>query len=162
MQKIFAVVMIGTAVALAACGKKDEQKTVYSDGTNTVTQTGSGDHMTITGSNGEKVEFGSGASAKMPSYLSLYPGAKITSSFTGQGKDGGGGVVTFHAGAAPAQIIAFYKQKAAAAGMSEAMNMETGGTTMFAANNDKAKTSLSVTATKAADGADAQVTWSTK
>lgn len=161
MQKIFAVVMIGAAVSLAACGKKDE-KTVYSDGQNTITQSGSGDHMTVTGSNGAKMEFGSGASAKMPSYLPLYPGAKITASFTGQGKDGAGGVVTFHTDAAPGDVIAFYKQKAAAAGMVDAMNMETGGTTMFAANNEKAKTQLSVSATKGSDGTDGQITWGSK
>jgi hypothetical protein len=161
MQKIFAMVALGAAVSLAACGKKDE-KTVYSNGGATVTQSSSGDHMTITGANGEKVEFGSGSSAKMPSYLPLYPGANITASFSGQGKDGSGGVVTFHTGATPADVISFYKKKAAAAGMTEAMNMESGGTTLFTAANEKAKTTLSVSATKGTDGTDAQVTWGSK
>ncbi len=161
MQRIFVAVAVGAALTLTACGKKDD-KTVYSDGKNTVTASSSGDHMTITGANGEKVEFGSGASAKLPAYLPLFPGAKITASFSGQGKDGAGGVVSFHTSAAPADVIAFYKQKAVAAGMADAMNMETGGTMMYAANNEKAKTQLSVTATKAADGSDAQVTWGSK
>jgi hypothetical protein len=46
--------------------------------------------------------------------------------------------------------------------MTEAMNMESGGTTLFTAANEKAKTTLSVSATKGTDGTDAQVTWGSK
>ena len=95
MRRIVAVMMMGAALGLVGCGKTDTK--TYSDGKgNNVSVSNAGDHMTITGSNGEKVEFGTGASAKMPAYLPLYPGAKVTASFTGQGKDGSGGMVSFH------------------------------------------------------------------
>ncbi|MBV9992859.1 MAG: hypothetical protein JOZ72_16395 [Alphaproteobacteria bacterium] len=163
MQKIFAVIAIGAALALSGCGKKDE-KTVYSDGKNTVSTSESGDHMTITGQNGDKAEFSSGASAaaKLPAYAPLYPGASVTSSFTGSGKDGSGGVVAFHTKAAPADVIAFYKDKTAAGGLAQSMNADMNGTLMFAASKDGDKTSISVTATKGTDGTDAQITWGTK
>ena len=163
MQKIFAVLAIGAALALAGCGKKDE-KTVYTDGKNTVSTSESGDHMTITGQNGEKVEFGSGASAaaKLPAYAPLYPGATVTSSFTGSGKDGSGGVVAFHTSAAPADVIAFYKDKTAAGGLTQSMNADMNGTLMFAAGKDNDKTSISITATKAAGGTDTTITWGSK
>ena len=87
--------------------------------------------MTITGANGEKVEFGTGSSAKMPSDIPLYPGAKVTASFSGQGKDGSGGMVAFTTTASPDDVIAFYKQKAEAIGMAQTMNMDMGGTKSY-------------------------------
>jgi predicted small lipoprotein YifL len=161
MRKTFALVTIAAAVALAGCGKKD-QKVYTDDKGNSMSVSNTGDHMTITGNNGEKVEYGTGSNVKMPDYLPLYPGATVTTSMTGQGKDGSGGFVVFHAAAQPADIIAFYKQKAGAAGMADALNMQTGNSMTYMASNDKEKKSLSVTATKAADGTDAQVTWGMK
>ncbi len=160
MRRIFTVVMIGAAIGLVGCGKTDTK--TYSDGKgNNVSVSNAGDHMTITGSNGEKVEFGTGASAKMPSYLPLYPGAKVTASFSGQGKTARA-ACRLHAAATPADIIAYYKQKAASAGMADTMNMDAGGTMTYMASNEKAKTTLSVSATKGSDGSDGQVTWGTK
>jgi len=163
MHRIFAVIALGTAVALAGCGKKDE-KTVYSDGQHTVTQSSAGDHMTVTGQDGQKMEFGTGANAaaKLPDYAPLYPGATITSSFAGSGKDGSGGSLAFHTTAAPADVIAFYKDKTAGGGLKQSMNADMNGTLMFAAQKDDSKTQISVTATKGANGTDGQVTWSAK
>jgi hypothetical protein len=164
MRKVIAVTMIAAAAAAAAlsgCGRSDTK--VYSDGKSSVAVSNNGDgHMTITGENGAKMEFGAGSQAKLPSYLPLYPGAKVTASFTGQGKDGSGGMVSFHTPAAPAEVIAFYKQKAGAAGMADTMNMDSGGTMVYIAANEKAKSQVSVSATKASDGTDAQVTWGAK
>lgn len=163
MRRAFAVLMIGTAFALAGCGKSD-QKVYTDDKGNKVAVSNSGDHMTITGSNGEKVEFGSGANAtaKLPSYLPLYPGSTVTSSFTGSGKDGSGGVIVFHAHAAPAAIIAFYKDKTTSAGMAQTMTSEMGQTSTYIASNDKTKQTASISATAGGDGSDVNLTWSTK
>ena len=162
MRKLFAVAMIGAAVALVGCGKSDTK--TYTDGSgNSITTSKDGDgHMTITGANGEKVEFGTGSSAKMPSDIPLYPGAKVTASFSGQGKDGSGGMVAFTTTASPDDVIAFYKQKAEAIGMAQTMNMDMGGTKSYVAANEKDKRTLSITATKASDGTTGQVTWGTK
>ncbi len=178
MRTNFAVAAIAAALTLAGCGKHDQNSstttTANSDGTTTTTTTtssgGGANHMTITGSNGEKVEIGTGSSAKLPDYLPMYPGGAITSSFTGSGKDGGGGVVVFHAkGADPAAIIAFYKDKAKAAGMADKMNMDMGGTLTYVASNEDTdagkvkggKKTLTVSATKKDGGVDVQLTWGT-
>ena len=162
MRNLVVIAIIATAAGLAGCGKSDTK--VYSNGKDSMAVSQSGDHMTVTGSNGEKVEFGSGASAsaKTPTYLPLYPGAKVTSSFTGSGKDGSGGVVTFSANATPADIINFYKPKVTAAGMAQTMSMEMGATTTYAATNEASKQSVSVSATKGGDGTTVQLTWSGK
>jgi hypothetical protein len=163
MRKAIGVLMLGAAVVLTGCGKSDQK--VYTDNKgNQVAVSNSGDHMTITGQNGEKVEFGSGASAtaKLPAYLPLYPGATVTSSFTGSGKDGAGGVIVFHAQAAPAAIIAFYKDKTASAGMAQSMAAESGQTSTYIAANEKTKQTASISATASSDGSDVNLTWSNK
>jgi hypothetical protein len=188
MRAIFAVAAIAAALTLAGCGKHDSSNSSTgsgssdnssagtgasggSSGGSTVTSvTGGTNHMTITGSNGEKVEIGTGASAKLPDYIPMYPGGTVTSSFTGSGKDGGGGVVVFHAkGADPAAVVAFYKDKAKAAGMADKVSMDMGGTLTYVASNEDTdagkvkggKKTLSVSATKKDDGADVQLTWGT-
>jgi len=162
MRTIIAATIAATAIGLVGCGKSDTK--VYSNGKDSVAVSQSGDHMTVTGSNGEKVEFGNGvtATANMPSYLPLYPGAKVTASFTGSGKDGSGGVVTFSANAAPADIINFYKPKLTTAGMAQTASMEMGATTTYVAANEASKRSVSVSATKSGDGTTVQLTWSGK
>jgi hypothetical protein len=162
MRKLVAATMMIAAAGLTACGKHDTK--VYTDSKgNSVAMSNTGDgHMTITGSNGEKVEIGAGSEAKMPSWLPLYPGAKVTASFTGQGKDGNAGMVSFHTTDSADAVIAFYKQKAGGAGMADTMNMNSGGTVVYVAANEKAKTQLSVSATKESDGTTAQVNWGAK
>jgi hypothetical protein len=160
MRAFVTVVMIGAAVGLVACGKSDTK--TYSTGNGSVTVSNSNDHMTITGANGEKVEFGTGTNAKLPAFLPLYPGATVQSSFTGNGKDGTGGMVSFHAHASPAEIIGFYKDKSTAAGMAQTVMADMGGTSTYVAANDKTKQTVSVSATKDADGATVQLTWGMK
>ncbi|HVU19635.1 MAG TPA: hypothetical protein VHE09_02820 [Rhizomicrobium sp.] len=162
MRKLVIATMVVAAAGLSGCGKKDTK--VYTDSNgNSVAMSNSGDgHMTVTGSNGEKVEIGAGSQAKMPSWLPLYPGAKVTASFTGQGKDGNAGMVSFSTSDGPEAVIAFYKQKAGAVGMADTMNMNSGGTLVYIAANEKTKTQLSVSATKGGDGTTGQVTWGAK
>ena len=157
----WAVIAAG-AVIVAGCGKTDSK--VYSNGKESVRVSDTGDHITMTGQNGEKIEIGGkqDVSAKLPAYLPMYPGGEVKSSFFGNGKDGAGGVVMFHTKAAAQDVIAFYKQKATSAGMADAMDMNSGGTILYAGNNDKTKESVQVAATKSSDGADVQLTWSGK
>jgi len=164
MRILVAISTIVAVTALAGCGKHDTKTYTDSNG-NSVAVSNNGDgHMTVTGSNGEKVEFGSGAAAtaKMPSYLPLYPGAKVTTSFTGSGKDGAGGMVAFQVAASAADVVSFYKAKATSAGLAQTMSAEMGDTTTYVAANDKTKHTVSVSATKGSDGTTVQITWSEK
>lgn len=166
MRKIFTVLMVGAALGLAGCGKKEE-KTVYSDGQTTVTQTGNvaggGDgHITVTGPNGEKAEYGTGASAKLPAYLPVYPGGTVTMSTSGSSASGSGGSTLIHTSAAPSDVIAFYKGKTAAHGMKDVATTEAGAMISYAAEDATQKESVSVIATKGADGTDVQIIWGSK
>jgi len=163
MRTLVAVSMIAAATALAGCGKHDTKTYTDSNG-NSVAVSNSGDHMTMTGSNGEKVEIGGNqdVSGKLPAYLPMYPGGEVKSSVFGNAKDGNSGMVMFHTKAAAADIIAFYKGKAMAAGMSDAMDMNSGGTILYAGNNDKTNQTVQVAATGSSGGTDVQLTWSSK
>ena len=162
MRKFVVVSMAVAAAGLTGCGKSGTK--VYSNGKESVAVSQSGDHMTMTGSNGEKVEIGDNqdVSGKLPAYLPMYPGGQVKSSVFGNGKDGLGGMVMFHTNAAAADIIAFYKSKASAAGMADTMDMNSGGTILYAGNNDKTKETVQVAATKSNDGTNVQLTWSGK
>ncbi len=157
MRDLFVVAVIGAAIGLTACG---QHETKYSTDSGTVSVSNAGDHVSMTGAHGEKVEIGGvGSSAKLPSYLPLYPGGMVQSSFTGSGKDG---VVVFRVHAAPADVVGFYKQKATAAGMAQTLSAEMGATTTYVAANDKSKQTLSISATKGSDGTDVQLAWGAK
>jgi len=66
------------------------------------------------------VELGAG-SGKLPSWLPVYPGAKIESHLSGSGMDGDneaeGGIYGFTSSASPAQVMTFYQDKARELGM---------------------------------------------
>jgi hypothetical protein len=165
MRKLVVVTMIIAAAGLTACGKSGTK--VYTDGKSTVSVSDADKgHVTITGANGEKVEIGGtqDVAGKLPSYLPMYPGGTVKSSMIGNGKDGMGGLIVFHTNAAAADVIAFYKGKATAAGMADTMDMNTGATTMYVGTNQKTNESVQVAATKSSDGAgtDVQLTWSNK
>jgi len=162
MRKLIVLAMIAIAAGVAGCGKSATK--VYTNGKDNVAVSNSGDHMTITGANGAKVEFGSGttATAKMPSFLPLYPGAKVTTSITGSDKNGSGGMVAFQVAASTDDVVNFYKQKTTAAGMAQAMSAQMGDTSTYVAANDKTKQSVSVSATKGGDGTTVQITWGAK
>ena len=162
MRKFVIIAMIATAAGLSGCGKSATK--VYTNGKDSVAVSNNGDHMTITGNNGAKVEFGSGtnATAKMPSYLPLYPGAKVTTSITGSDAHGSGGMVAFQVAAGAEDVVNFYKQKTTEAGMAQAMSAQMGDTTTYVAANDKTKQSVSISATKGGDGTTVQITWGAK
>ncbi len=154
-------------VALAGCGRNQDQQhnvTVSGNG-GTVSVSGNGEHMTIKDTTGkESVEInsnGGGVPANLPDFVPVYPGAKVTSSVVGNGNNGNGGMIIEQTNASISDVIAFYKQKSAASGFVEAMNMNTGGTTMFTATSSDKKKSINVVASTSNGSTQAQITWGT-
>jgi len=162
-------VMLLAALALAACGKsdKDSNRVVISgkDGDVTITSNGTsnGEHVTMKGADGKtSMEInagGMGANVKLPDFVPLYPGAKVQSSVTGNGSGGAGGTYMFDTTAAPADVIAFYKSKAAAAGLAETLNLTNGQGITYVASANEGKKTIQVVAVKADNGAHVQVIW---
>lgn len=125
---------------------------------------GSGGHFTMKASDGKQsVEInatGDHANANVPDFVGVYPGGKVQSTTISAGKDGNGGTMSFQTTAPPASVIAWYKEKAASEGLSKAIDMDMGGTTMFTAHADAGKKTLQVVAASSAGGAEVQVNWS--
>ena len=96
----------------------------------------------------------------MPADVPIFPGAVVESSVTGGEAAGGGNLVTFHANAPPAALIAFYKEKAAEAGLGSTFSNQAGDNMMFTAGKDGSEEGLQVIATPADGGSSVQLTWS--
>lgn len=159
------VIAIAAVSVLAGCGPKSNDgrdvKVYGKDGN--VTISGNGEHVTVKSSNGQASVEINGSDAKLPDFAPLYPGATVTSSFVGSGGgDGHGGMASFETGAAAADVIAFYKRKAAAAGLVDKMDTAMGGSLMFVAGGGDDKKGFQVIAVKSGTGTRAQVTWSDK
>ncbi len=102
---------------------------------------------------------GAGASAKMPDYAPLYPGAEVQTSVNASGSSAGG-MVMFKSKDSSDAVIAFYRKSAAAAGMANVVDTASGDTKAFTASSDTTHHSLSVVSNKSDDGVTVQVTWS--
>lgn len=98
-----------------------------------------------------------------PVFAALYPGAQIDSPATlASGPTGPGGLITFTTDAAPETVVAFYRQRAEAAGLSPVMAMNQGEARAYgaAARKDKGA-SLQVVASPGESGlTSVQLSWS--
>lgn len=98
-----------------------------------------------------------------PAFAVLYPGARVDGAPTlADGVGGPGGIVAFTVDANPDQIVAFYKQRAEAAGLASVMGMNQGDTRAYgAAGSGESAAALQVVASPTeGGGASVQLTWS--
>ena len=185
MRHVLTIAAAAACLAVVACDQKSNDVTVKGqNGSVTVstngqnftmkasddknanfTMSGSGGHFTMRASDGKQnVEInatGSG-NTKIPDFVAVYPGGKVRSTTINSGKDGNAGTLSFQTNASPAMVIAWYKDRAAHEGLSKAIDMDMGGTTMFTAHADGEKKTLQVIVASAAEGAQVQVNWSAK
>jgi hypothetical protein len=150
-------------VLVTGCGRSSDKTVTIpaKDGNVTISGSGNGEHMTIKSADGTAVmdiNPNGGVHAVMPDFAPLYPGANVTSSIGGANPNGSKGAqVTFTVNAAPADVIAFYKQKSDAAGLAQTVNADVNGTVMFEAG--KGKKSEVVSATKSGNSTQVSVVW---
>jgi hypothetical protein len=155
---------IGLTCLLAACDQNKQQGSVVVSQNGQVSVSANGEHLTVTDAkNKETVNYSSNglASANLPSFVPLYPGAKVTTSVVGSGTANGGTIV-FVTSDSPEAVIAYYKQKSAAAGFAQTANMNMGGMTMFTATADAQKKSLQVMASTQNGKTQGQIVWGQK
>lgn len=108
---------------------------------------------------------GAGAPAvgDAPAFASLYPGAVVNGAPTlASGPAGPGGVVVFTTDAPPETIVAYYRQRAEAAGLRPIMSMNQGDARAYgAAASGENGASLQVVASPGDGGlTSVQLTWS--
>ena len=98
-----------------------------------------------------------------PAFAAVYPGAQIDSPATlASGPTGPGGLVTFTTEATPETVIAFYRQRAEAAGLSPVMAMNQGEARAYGAAARKENgATLQVVASPGEGGlTSVQLSWS--
>lgn len=156
------LMIIATAVAavsLAGCGKKDDDgkpKVAATPGGYTVT-TGDGAATVSTGAQAARH-----AASGLPDFAPLFPGAQVENAVTSVSSDDGkteGATVTYTVAAAPDKVIAFYKQKAEAAGFKSVMDANMGAALMFAASDEASNRALQVIASGKGASTSVVVTW---
>lgn len=113
-------VTITSVVLLAACSNADEH---------TVTKPESGESVTLR--TAEDTEAGIAPPANLPAFALVYPGATVTASVTGNA-DEAKGMVSFTTTDSADAVIAFYRDKAVAAGLAEQAEMNMSGTRILA------------------------------
>ena len=98
-----------------------------------------------------------------PAFAALYPGAQVDAPATvASGPTGPGGLITFTTDALPEAVIAFYRQRAEAAGLAPVMAMNQGEARAYGAAARKADgATLQVVAAPGEGGlTSVQLTWS--
>ena len=103
------------------------------------------------------------AAAGAPAFAVIYPGAELKGPATvAQGPAGPGGIVQFTTDAEPEAVIAFYRQRAAAAGLKPINSMNRGDAQAYSAGDGASGRGklLQVIATRIEDGpTDVQLDW---
>jgi hypothetical protein len=156
------LVLAVAALALASCGKSDDASETNTQGkyamaanNNNQDAMGSSDNNTSSDSEGVPSDF------RLPDFVALFPGAKVISTTNGIGPDNSGGMLTFETGAAPSDVIDFYKNNTASAGLKEKTSTSQASMLVFTAASDDNKRNIEVAANPgdSGNGTRAQVTW---
>ncbi|MGL6043509.1 MAG: hypothetical protein ACRC1J_06250 [Sandaracinobacteroides sp.] len=158
MRALSIAALAALSAVLTACGS-DKPGTASADGTSTsaggssvtVDQEAGDDRVTITSKDGDNIASmvaGSGAQwpASAPAYAPPYPGGAMVSAMSGSADGKSGGMASFETTDTPDKVIAYYKAKAAAAGLEKVTTMAGDGMTMFAATDATGDTGVSVQA----------------
>lgn len=105
------------------------------------------------------------AAANAPAFAVIYPGGEIKRPATlAQGPEGPGGMIEFTTEASPETVIAFYRQKAEAAGLKPINSMNRGDAQAYSAGDgvDGRGQLMQVIATRIEGGpTDVQLDWTT-
>jgi hypothetical protein len=114
--------------------------------------------------NVERVEIGGGA-GKLPSWVPVYPGAKMESHASGSSDSerlNEGGMYTFTSGDSPTQVMSFYQEKARDLGMKVELTTATAEGGHFSAAEEDGSRSLVVLVGTRSGGASGTVTFKRK
>lgn len=105
---------------------------------------------------------GTAAAPGAPSFALLYPGATAdTPAVIASGEAGEGGMVTFRTDASPDEVIAYYREQAAQAGLRPVMGMNQGDARAYgAADGEPDGAKLQVVAAPSDGTTSVQLSWS--
>lgn len=157
MRLVIAALAIA-AVSLGACGKKpenDKPSMTASPGGYTI-KSGDGKAVITSGA-------GAAAATSLPTFAPVYPGGAIQSSAAGIGDaDTDGGMVVFTTSDSPDRVLAFYRDKAKASGLTSQLDADMGAARQFAANDEATGRVLQVIVSGASGASQVQLIWGRK
>lgn len=161
MKRMFAAAALTAALALAGCGQSPAPETAAADeaAADTAARVTPATAPTEPAST---VAAPVPAAPGAPSFAVVYPGGAVSGPATiAQGPDGPGGILSFTTDATPDTVVAFYRQRAEAAGLASVMAMNTGDARAYgAAAGDGSGKLLRVVATPVEDGpTSVQLDW---
>lgn len=157
MRLVIATLAIA-AVALAACGKKEEgaKPSVTATPGGYTVRSGDGKAVVTSG-------VGAIATTGLPDFAPVYPGAAIQSSAAGIGDaNTNGGMVVFTTSDAPDKVLAFYRGKAQANGLKSQLDADMGAARQFAANDEATGRVLQVIVSSQGGASQVQLIWGQK
>jgi hypothetical protein len=173
------IALLAAGVLLAGCDNKPNKSVSIKGGDGSSVSFSAGDNGVILHASDGKSSVdintaGLGSAAKLPDFLSLYPGGKVMLSVMGAdaansvgAKDDdtkNGGIVAFRADAAPSAVIAFYKARAEAAGFAENRDRERehekDDAIAYAADDNSNGEHFKVVVEKKSDGTNVVLAWS--
>ena len=97
----------------------------------------------------------------VPQFAALYPNAEVEGEpLAAGGAAGPGGMVTFVTDAQPDAVIAFYRERAEAAGLATMMSLNQGAARAYGAQKQATGASVNVVAAPSEDRTSVQLTWS--
>lgn len=159
MHRLAVGTLVAASLVLGGCDRKPEKK--ESEHVSVSRDSGK---ITIQSDQGHaKVEIateGGNLASQLPSFVPLYPGAKVQSRMQAASEGGKGGGIVYTAKAQPDAVIAFYRDKAKAEGMVERMVMRSEEAHILVAAAKDNKHSFRVSATPAEGGSQVSVFWS--
>lgn len=146
-------VLAAAMIAVSACGDRSD--------TPDTSETPPADALANAEASADAVDRPAAGVGGTPPFAALYPGARLQGpAVTSQNETERGGMVTFTTPDHPEAVIAWYRDRAEAAGLASAMTMTQGDTQIFGAQAEGVGASVQVVATPVEGETSVQLTWS--
>lgn len=163
MKRALATAGLIAAMALAGCGQAaGDDAAVVADSGVIGDPPPAGAGARVVGTATAALPAALPAAPGAPAFAVVYPGGSVSGPATvARGPDGApGGILSFTTEATPETVVAFYRQRAEAAGLSSVMAMDQGGARAYGAVAQDRGEKLHVVATPIDDGpTSVQLDW---
>lgn len=161
MKSNLAVVAVILTVAIAGCDRRAAPSVADAPAASASAATTTPQAPTPTGTSSAPAATPVSARETTPDFAVVYPDGEVEGApLIAAGDAGPGGVVTFTTPATPDTVIAFYRQRAEAAGLAPMMSLNQGEARAYGALKQASGASVNVVASPVADKTSVQLTWS--
>ena len=165
MKRSLAATAVVAAMVLAGCSEREPAAVAPAGKAAETAYAPAADAETASPSAPSGTAAAQAAAPGAPAFAVIYPGAELKGpTTTAQGPAGPGGIVQFTTDATPEAVIAFYRQRAEAAGLKPINSMNRGDAQAYSAGDgaDGRGQLMQVIATRVEGGpTDVQLDWTT-